>query len=110
MLQSARIFTCYGDHTVGRCVGMVSKVTNMIAVANENASRLQHKASAQAEYAIKSILHSPGKLEFLLLGLVMCTIAEATLHGKKVFHATYSAFDKLSSFLYYVLQKPNAQP
>ena len=73
MLQSARIFTCYGDRTVGRCVGMVS---NTIAVANENAGRLQHKASTQAEYAIKSrlsILHSPGKLEyFLLLGIVTC--------------------------------------
>ena len=54
MLQSAMSFTCYGDRTVGRCMGMVSKVTNMIAIANENASRLQHKASPQAERAIKS--------------------------------------------------------
>ena len=28
---------------------MVSKVANTIAVASENAGRLQHKASAQAE-------------------------------------------------------------
>ena len=52
MLQSAISFTCYGDCTAGRCMGMVSKVTNMIAIANENAGRLQHKASAQAERAI----------------------------------------------------------
>ena len=51
MSQSARIFTCYGDRTVGR-VGVVLRVTNTITVANENAGRLQHKASVQAEYAI----------------------------------------------------------
>ena len=55
--------------------------TGMVEGLNQQNSRL-------------STLHSPGKLEFfLLLGIVTCARAEATLHGKKLFHAAYSAFD-----------------
>ena len=85
---------------------MVSKVVNMITVANENDGRWQHKASAQAEDAIKSrltILHSPGKVKiFLLLDIVTCARAEATLHGTKLFHVAYSVFNTLFfSFIMY---------
>ena len=103
MSQSALMLTCFGDHTVGRCVGMV---LNTIAVANENVGRLQHTANAQAEDAIKSrltILHSPGKVKiFLLLDIVTCARAEATLHGTKLFHVAYSVFNTLFfSFIMY---------